>query len=163
MPVYPVTWGKPERDGVYPHMFKHDTAIWERFLDAYGQNFDRVAYDIALGGVRPQDPLADPATAAAFQYATAKKIDAALENDAECWLCELRPQAGLSAVGSVIGYALLSEQDPWTTKPLVPTIITDAMDGDTKLVCAALDIQVIELPDMELSAAAASVPPITVP
>lgn len=157
MPVYPVSWAKIEKSGRYPHMFKHDIRIWERFLDAYGGQFDRAAYDIALGGVEPSDPLATDADVLGWRYTTAKKIDAAVEGGGEVWLCEVRPDAGLAAVGSVLGYAILSEHDPWTTLPLVPTIVTDRMDGDTKLVCQEFDIQVIELPEVIEDAATASV------
>lgn len=148
MPVYPVAW-MPVAAGVsYPHMSKHDAEIWERFLDAYGADFDLVAYDVALGGVVPTDPTASEKEKLGWQYTTAKKIDAVLEAPEEVWLCEVRPGAGVAAVGSVLCYALLSDLDPWTTKPLVMTIITDAMDGDTKACCEKLEIQVIEVPEV---------------
>lgn len=148
MPVYPVQWEKLVPGGRYRHMFKHDIAIWERFISAYGAGFPDVAYDIALGGVLPGDATQEPELSKMWQYSTAKKIDAAVRNDAEVWLCEVRPTAGLAAVGSVLGYALLSEHDPWTALPVIMTIVTDSMDGDTKLVCRELEIQVIELPEV---------------
>jgi hypothetical protein len=153
MPVYPVEWVAVEKSGRYPHMFKHDISIWERFLDAYGGQFTGACYDVALGGITTDAADADPAMVKGWQYSTAKKIDAAVRNDEEVWLCEVRPDAGLAAVGSVIGYALLSEVDPWTPLPIVPVIVTDRMDGDTKLVCRELEILVIELPRLDADAA----------
>ena len=153
MPVYPVQWVPLDKSGRYPHMFKHDISIWERFLDAYGGQFTAAAYDVALGGITTDDPDASPELVKGWQYSTAKKIDAAVRNEEEVWLCEVRPDAGLAAVGSVIGYALLSEVDPWTPLPLVPVIVTDRMDGDTKLVCRELEILVIELPRLDAEAA----------
>jgi len=158
MPVYPVEWVAVEKSGRYPHMFKHDIGIWERFLDAYGGQFSAAAYDVALGGITTDAPDADPAMVKGWQYSTAKKIDAAVRNDEEVWLCEVRPDAGLAAVGSVLGYALLSEVDAWTTLPIVPVIVTDRMDGDTKLVCKEFEILVIELPRQDATAADAAVP-----
>jgi hypothetical protein len=149
MPVYPVQWVPVEKSGRYPHMFKHDISIWERFLDAYGGQFTDAAYDLALGGVVPNDPDASAELALGWQYTTAKKIDAVVRNDQEVWLCEVRPDAGLAAVGSVLGYSILSESDPWTPLPIVPVIVTDRMDGDTKLVCQEFEILVIELPRMD--------------
>jgi hypothetical protein len=153
MPVYPITWVPVEKSGRYPHMFKHDISIWERFLDAYGGQFTDAVYDVALGGITTDDPDADAAMVKGWQYSTAKKIDAAVRNDVEVWLCEVRPDAGLAAVGSVLGYAILSESDPWTPLPLVPVIVTDRMDGDTKLVCQEFEILVIELPRQDAEAA----------
>lgn len=159
MPVFPVEWGPVVKSGRYPHMFKHDIGIWERFLDAYGGQFTEAAYDIALGGITTDDPNADPAMVKGWQYSTAKKIDAVVQNDQEVWLCEVRPDAGLAAVGSVLGYAILSEHDPWTALPIVPVIVTDHMDGDTKLVCQEFDVVVIELPRLD-AAAADPLPPV---
>lgn len=158
MPVFPVTWAPIQKSGRYPHMFKHDIRIWERFIDAYGGQFELAAYDIALGGIRPTDPFASEADALGWQYSTAKKIDAAVQGGGEVWLCEVRPDAGLAAVGSVLGYAILSDHDAWTALPIVPTIVTDRMDGDTKLVCQEFDIQVIELPEPDVDAAPPAAP-----
>ncbi|MFQ5844773.1 MAG: hypothetical protein ACE5JG_07275, partial [Planctomycetota bacterium] len=53
MPVFPVQIQPPELTGHYPHMSRHDTALWERFLTAFGREFEGFAYDVALGGRRP--------------------------------------------------------------------------------------------------------------
>jgi len=147
MPVYPVEWLPIRAGAKYPHMSKHDSAIWDRFLDAYGGEFDAVCYDVALGGRVTMDPEATEAERLGWQYDTAKKIDAAVAAPEEVWICEVRPSAGLAAVGSVLGYAILSDVDKWTDKALVMTIVTDNMDDDTKLVCQELEIQVLELPE----------------
>lgn len=158
MPVFPVTW-LPAIPGVdFPHMSKHDTTIWERFLDNYQGTFTHAAYDIALAGSVPTDPAATNAERDMWAYATAKKIDAAVRNADELWLCEVRPGAGLAAVGSVLGYALLSDLDKWTDLPIVMTIVTDVMDDATKYVCSRLQIQVIELPEPPESPELARVP-----
>lgn len=147
MPVYPVEWLPVSAQHHFPGMAKHDAAIWLRFLDAYGGDFKQVAYNIRLGGAEPNDPTATAADKLFWRAETAKRIDAAIRNDAEVWLCEVRPGAGLSALGAIVGYGILSEKDVWTTQPIVLTIITDQMDPDTKLVAQELDIQVIELPE----------------
>lgn len=160
MPVYPVDWLPITAHADFPGMAKHDASIWLRFLDAYGGDFDQVAYNIRLGGSEPADPTATDAERLFWRAETAKRIDAAIRNDEECWLVEVRPGAGLSALGALIGYGILSEKDPWTTLPLVLTIVTDQMDQDTKAVAAELDIQVIELPELaDLADARAPAPP----
>jgi len=138
----------PVQQGVhFPHMAKHDAVIWERFLTRFTGYFDRVAYDIALGGAEPTDPAATAAERRMWRFNTAKRIDAAIRNAEEIWLCEVRKGAGLAAVGAVLGYLILSELDKWADAPLIPTLVTDATDEDIKLVCRELDIQVIEFPD----------------
>lgn len=147
MPVGAVVWAPVQRGLHYPHMAKHDARIWERFLAAYDGYFEEAVYDVALGGADPVDPDATEAERFMWRRNTAKRIDAAVRNKDETWLCEVRPGAGLSAVGAVLGYAILSEHDPWVEGPLVMTIVTDQMDNDTKVVCDDLEIQVIELPE----------------
>lgn len=147
MPVRPVVW-QPVQQGIhFPHMAKHDAAIWERFLTRFTGYFDRVAYDIALGGAEPTDPSATAAERMMWRSNTAKRIDAAIGNDEEIWLVEVRKGAGLSAIGAVLGYLLLSELDKWADAPLIPTLVTDQTDEDIKLVCREYEIQVYEFPE----------------
>lgn len=148
MPVYPVEWLPITARVHYPGMSKHDASIWHRFLDAYGADFQQVAYNLRLGGSEPTDPTASPEEKLMWRAETAKRVDAIVRNDDEIWLCEVRPGAGLAAVGSAVGYGILSDKDPWTTLPIVLTIVTDQMDPDTKVVCEELEIQVIELPEL---------------
>jgi hypothetical protein len=147
MPVYPVVWGPFERTGHYPHMSKHDSRIWERFQARYAGYFQEAAYDIALGGSLPTDPQATEAERLGWQFNTAKRIDAAVRNPDEIWLCEVRRGSGTDAIGAVIVYGELSELDKWADRPLILTIVTDRIDPDLRRVAEILEIQVIELPE----------------
>lgn len=82
-----------------------------------------------------------------WRFNTAKRVDAVVRNADEIWLCEVRPGSGLSAIGAVLGYGILSELDQWADRPLILTIVTDHTDADTRYVCEQLDIQLIELPE----------------
>jgi hypothetical protein len=150
MPVYPLRWEPFTPRGRYPHMAKHDARIWERFQDRYAGYFQDAAYDIALGGTETTDPSATEAERLMWRFNTAKRIDAAVRNANEIWLCEIRRGAGTAAVGAIICYAELSELDKWADRPLVLTIVTDRTDPDTRTVCARLEIQMIELPEPDI-------------
>src|SRR5512145_3138408 len=128
MPVYPVEWLPVTAQHHFPGMSNHDAAIWLRFIDAYGGDFKQVAYNTRLGRAEPTDPRATPEEELFWRAETAKRIDAAIRNDAELWLCEVRPGAGLAALGALIGYVILSEKDVWTPQLIVLTIVTDQMD-----------------------------------
>lgn len=147
MPVKPPAWRPFGHLAKYPHMARHDIRIWERFVDRFAGIFDEVAYDVALGGSDTLDPNASPEERLMWRFNTAKRIDAAVRNRDECWICEVRPGSGLSAVGAVLGYTILSELDPWTDRPIIMTVVTDHTDGDTHVVCEKLGIQLIELPE----------------
>lgn len=142
-PVYPLTQETPALTGNYPHMARRDAPLWESFLRQRGAEFTGVAYDVALGGtVPPGADEADP-TVIGWRYSTAVKIDAVLFTPDECWIVEVKPNASLSAIGQVLGYTLLSELDPITDLPLVPTIITDQLSQDVAYVADQLNIQII--------------------
>ena len=147
MPVLPPSWVPFEPTNHYPHMAKHDERIWERFLARYAGYFIDAAYDIALGGSEINDPQASEAERRMWRFNTAKRIDAVVRNSDEVWLCEVRRGAGTAAVGAVISYGTLSELDPWTTLPIVLTIVTDHSDPDTRMVAEILEIQLLEFPD----------------
>lgn len=150
MPVFPVTWVPFELGHRYPHMAKHDARIWERFIARYAGYFTDAAYDIALGGSEINDPLATEADRRMWRFNTAKRIDAAVRNADEIWLCEVRRGSVTDAVGAVTVYGVLSELDKWADRPLVLTIVTDRTDPDTRTVCEILEIQLIELPEPEI-------------
>jgi len=131
-------------------MAKHDARIWERFQSRYAGYFQDAAYDIALGGTETTDPQASPAERLGWKYNTAKRIDAAVRNPDEIWLCEIRRGAGTAAVGALVCYGELSELDKWADRPLILTLVTDRTDPMTRAVCDRLEIQLIELPEPEI-------------
>lgn len=150
MPVRPIVWQRFEAAASYPHMAKHDERIWERFLTRYAGYFEEVAYDVAIGGSETTDPYATERERLMWRINTAKRIDAVARNADELWLVEVRPQAGLAAVGAVLGYTYLSELDKWPDRPLIMTIATDRTDNDIRLVCQAFEVQLVELPETDI-------------
>lgn len=150
MPVYPVRWDPVVASGRYPHMAKHDQRIWERFLARYAGYFQAAAYDIALGGSDTTDPDATQAERLGWKFNTAKRIDAAVRNDNEIWLCEVRRGSGTDAIGCLIVYGELSEIDKWADRPLVLTLVTDRIDPDLRTIAERLELQVIELPEPDI-------------
>ena len=145
MSVYPPEWRLASDRGDYPHMAKNDAVLWERFLDEYGPNFLRFAYDVALGGVLADVATVDAATRTGFQYSTALKIDALGERVDDLWVIEVRPSAGVSALGAALCYTVLASADPLATKPLFPVVVTDRCSADIQLCAEALEVLVIEL------------------
>lgn len=144
-PVYEVAWKDASERGDYPHMAKHDAAIWERFLEAYAPHFTRFAYDVALGGFTTEGDATDEAQRKGWQYSTAKKIDVVAERPDDCWIIELRPHAGVSALGSALCYEVLAGVDKFTDKPVVAVVVTDRSDPDIRFCANELGVTLIEM------------------
>lgn len=152
MSVYPVVFEPPARTGHYRHMARRDAALWERYLELYAMNWQGFAYDVALGGLTVDDPDATEEMRRGWQYSTAEKIDVVANRGDEHWIIEVRPNARCDTVGSVLGYFLLAQREPWTTLPLVPAILTANMSPDARWVAAQLGVEVLIMPDEPLRA-----------
>ncbi len=148
MPVYPVEWQAVVKTGHYPHMAPRDLEIWERFLDAYGGNFTAVAYDVALGGFVADVELGTEADRLGYQYSTALKIDAVLQREGEVWIVEVKPSGHTSALGAALAYTIVAERDGLTPFPLVAVVVTDRMSPDVKYAADALNVVVVEVPEV---------------
>jgi hypothetical protein len=143
--VYPMTFFAPEKQRNYPHMAKRDVALWERFLDAHGQRFISISYDVSMGGTRPEIPDEDPLTLLGFQYSSALKVDAIGWQTNQAWLIEVRPEATVSAYGSAVVYTLVARREEITQLPIVPTIVCEAIQPDVSWACAMTGIQVVRV------------------
>lgn len=147
MPVYPVEFFPPRLGAIYPHMGRRDAALWERYVEKYGNNWFGFAYDVALGGLTVEDPEQTEAERLGWAYSTAEKIDVVANRGDEHWIIEVRPNARMGSVGAALGYKLLADKEPWTSLPTVPAVLTDNMSLDCRWFAEQVGVEVILLPD----------------
>lgn len=124
-------------------MMPNDVEIWERFIDKYPDAYISVVYDFALGGVpeHATEPVLDGGNNMGRLYQ--RKIDVLATNGQQLDLIELKPNAGTSTVGQVLGYKHLFERDVEQTYTLTPMIVTNAMDADAQEFAAANGVKVV--------------------
>lgn len=137
-----LSWHLPILTGHYPNMARADTPIWEAWLTDNAARVLRIAYDLAIGGVEITDDSIDQATRDGWRYSTAVKIDALVELEQENLVCEVKPQARLSALGQALGYAILLDAEPANDKPNTPTVITAHTTPEVRRVADALGIRI---------------------
>lgn len=124
-PRYEVTWrGRP------PHMLDEDIPVWYRFLDHFAYQFDRIYYDVRVGGPDPATFHDDIKWGLLFYRLTAKRIDALAEKANELWLIEVAVRPGLRAVGQVMSYFTLWFLDPKIDKPVIPWLVCEQIEPD---------------------------------
>jgi hypothetical protein len=134
---------KYEKKPWYPNMKELETAMWNRFLDKYPDAYDEVIYNLKLGEGADIPEGTQPNIAAGFTALTQHKIDVVGFKDNSVDIIELKPYAGTTAVGQVIGY-----RDLYTThidekaKPNL-VIVTDTERPDTKTICEKQGIKLI--------------------
>jgi hypothetical protein len=102
-----------------------DRPLWDRFLDRYGGEFVGFEYDVRVG--RPSRAAAgmDPQTQAVWETLTRLRIDAVGYTDREIWLFEVKPYAGLSALGQLVGYKVAFEEERRPGRPVRLGVVTD--------------------------------------
>jgi len=135
----------PRRRVPYPHMLPNETVIWDRFLKRHGDYFEGFEYDVRVGeGIGEPVNLVEPWRSAAIALSR-KRIDAVGRRGQEVWLFEVKPEAGLSAIGQLMAYKVLYEDEHGGGVVTHLAIVSDRVDRDTKRAAQAHGIRVYEV------------------
>lgn len=133
---------KYEKKQWYPNMREKETLIWERFLAAYPDAYDEVIYNLKLGEGAEIPEGTQENIARDFKELTQHKIDVVGFKGNNVDIIELKPYAGVGAIGQVIGYRdLYTAYIDRSANPNL-VIITDQLRPDTKTIA---DIRKIKL------------------
>jgi len=122
---YSPTWR-----GKYPHMLQEDYPIWELFLTKHTTLFERVYYDVRVGGVMSEDPTISEKDKLMFYNVTAKRVDVVAELKEEVWIIEVASHPGLRAMGQVMTYFTLWYKEPKIDKPAKAVLVANVVDAD---------------------------------
>lgn len=127
----------------YPHMAEQDAPIWERFMVAFPDMYDVVAYDVKVGRV-PDFVANDPDEAQRAQAPLyQRKIDVVGRKDAQIDLIEVKPVATTATVGQIVGYRHLFMRDFLPAVQPKAIIVAGATDPDTIEVAAAQGVVIV--------------------
>lgn len=145
----PTVLGRPYNTswrGSPPHMLKEDVPIWLRFLDKYGDFYPGVYYDVAVGGPElSKEELEDPLKRM-WLYNNSKRIDAVIKLPEEVMIIEVATRPGLRAIGQLLTYvSLWQEDDPWGLIER-PYLISEHVDKDLIRSAAKYGISTIIVP-----------------
>ncbi len=125
-----------------PHMLKPDIPVWYRFLDKYEFLFDKLYYDVLLGGpTLSEEELKDPIQRM-FRTNNSKRADAVAELSDEIWIIEVAERPGLRAVGQLQVYRSLWIEDPPVLKPEKVILVAAAVDQDLLASAARIGIEI---------------------
>lgn len=125
----------------YPHLLPREVEIWERFLAQYGMMFSGFSYDVRVGeGIQVRPEWGDEIARMA-KLLTQKRIDVVAYRPGEIWIIEIKPHAGLSALGQVIAYEDLYRTKYSPQEAIRKAIICETVDPDLPPLLAQRDIQ----------------------
>jgi len=129
---YPIDW-----NGYPPHMAPLDLPIWRRYLTQPHPTWIRAYFDAALGQGADVPVGGDAAAETMWTRITRKRTDVIIETVTGWIIIEIRHNAGLSAIGTILGYQALWNQDPVDQRPLEILVVTNLADRDTLAAAAA--------------------------
>lgn len=127
----------------YPHMKPNDTAIWERFMSANQAFFDTVQYDVLVGTAPDFDTVVNTETGGSIEALYKKKIDVVGHKDGKIFIVEVKPRAGASAIGQLLGYVELYKRDVKPSVEPQAILLTDTINKDTQMVAEKFKVQLI--------------------
>ena len=124
----------------YPHMFPLDIAIWERFLEKFGKDYDGFDYDTKVGTGAEIDIDTPENYARMITVLSKYRIDVIGHKNGRLEIIEVKPEASTVAIGQVITYVDLYERDFSPAAKVVGAIVTDREVGDMRYLTEKMGI-----------------------
>lgn len=118
---------KYEKRYWYPHMKPRDIEIWERFISKYPDAYESCIYDLGIGDVPPFMAQTSSPQGQAMRELYRLKVDVLGFKDDSIDLIEIKPEAGASTIGQLLGYVAIYKRDSKPTKLVRPIIITNTL------------------------------------
>src|SRR3990167_5081859 len=116
---------KFEKRPSYPHMSVKDTEIWNRYIDKFPDAYLTCQYDFHIGDTAPFDTLMDDGTDLNQDKLYRLRIDVVAADNKRISIIELKPNAGVSALGQLEKYTELFMRDEMPVVPTDMVLITD--------------------------------------
>lgn len=134
---------KFEKRTNYPHISMRDKAIWERFIDKYPDAYKQCQYDFHIGDAPPFNTLDDDDTDRNQDMLYRLRIDVVAGSPLGIDLIEIKPDAGVSAIGQLEGYKSLYIRDEEPTVPVGMILLTDKERPNMAYLCKEKGIKLI--------------------
>ena len=114
----------------YPHMMWQDRDVWTRFLEGERPEIRRVWYDVHVGQSVDVGPDGDELLRRISRGLTRKRIDVVARVGGGYWVIEVKPFAGMVALGQVLTYSRLFAAEYPVPGPIVGIVVCDSVDMD---------------------------------
>jgi len=140
----------PEVRIKYPHMLSEDHAAWTAFIESEWNMLDEVWYDVHVGA--PMDLPRDSPNymKAVVDGVSRKRIDVVGRDRGMLWIIEVKPFANMTAIGQVVTYAKLFNQEFDISPPALPMIVSMTLDRDILEIGEHLGVKMLSMDGVTL-------------
>lgn len=120
-----------------------DKEIWERFIDKYPDAYKEAQYDFHIGDGPKFNTLLDDETDTNQDMLYRLRIDVVGFSGNSIDIIEIKPDAGPSTIGQVIGYRKLYNRDEEPKVPVNTVIVTDKEKPNMAWLCKDSGVRLI--------------------
>jgi hypothetical protein len=135
--------------GRYPHLARADVPVWEAFLATRLIKFSRIYYDVGVGGKAARHLPQDAELRPMWKTLVRKRIDVVGIADGSDWCIEVKPTAGMSALGQALTYRQLYASEGRGAQTARAVVICAHVDDDVEEVFLTFGVcvVVVAMPD----------------
>lgn len=102
--------------------------------------FKRIYFSVRVGDPVLAAPGLEPEMQRVVEHVSRRIADLVGEKNDAWWIIELRPKASHGAIGSILTYRILWEEDPPDRRPVTAAVVTDYLDKNLLRVYDVLNI-----------------------
>jgi len=124
----------------YPHMLPNEAEIWDRLLAVRTPPFIKLEYDVHVGDTPEPPPDLPDYLKPMFETVYRKRIDVVAHDPDKIFVIEVKPRAGMSALGQVLSYKFLYERDFKPTKPVEMRIVSEREEPNIREIAALQNV-----------------------
>ena len=127
----------------YPHLAAKEVVLWDRFIKNFPDYAEEADYDVTCG---EKDVLASDVPEYSrkdWEYLRSWKIDVVVIKGGGLYVIEVRPRAGLGAIGEILSKATMFQEEHPEIPEVEPVLITDEERPNVRELCATHDIAYI--------------------
>ncbi|MGR3319644.1 MAG: hypothetical protein ACUZ8O_14345 [Candidatus Anammoxibacter sp.] len=120
-----------------------EASIWTRWRFSLPAGVIRIYANVRVGKGRVAEGNFTEDDRKMWLSLTQKRIDVLLEFSDKVWIVELRRVASSGALGRLMMYKQLYEEDPVLSKPVTLALVTDFKDEDVENIAFTLGVKYI--------------------
>lgn len=126
----------------FTHLLPLERPIWARYLAATSEEFLSLTYDLHLGEGAPIDPALSVGTQAIIAAVSRKRVDVVGETADSIIIFEVKPRAGMGAMGQLLTYRELYLREVRPMKPIRMMVVCERVEPDVPRVYAQYGIEI---------------------